>query len=80
MTSMCHFLLAYDHDLQKLIEQDEFADGVVAARAYTKMERVYRGQSRFEIVLVGADNIETIMKTHGHYFAASDASQFLAGI
>ena len=63
-----------------MIEQDEFADGTVAARAYTQMERAYRGQSRVEIVLVGADTIETIMRTHGHYFAASDASQFLAGI
>ncbi len=80
MSKLCHFLLAYDHDLQELVERKEYADGDVAAAAYTDAERRYRDRSRIEIVLVGADSIETIMRTHGHYFDRAEVSPFLAGI
>ncbi len=80
MSQLCHFLLAYDHDQQLLIEQREFNDGDEAAAAYTVAEQKYRERQRIEIVLVGADSIETIMRTHGHYFDRSAVSPFLAGI
>jgi len=32
--------------------------------------------ARFEVVLVGADSIETVMRTHGHYFADADDAMF----
>ncbi|MEY2441862.1 MAG: hypothetical protein QOJ46_1288, partial [bacterium] len=38
---------------------------------------------KYEIVLVGADSIETIKRTHGQYFAGeanAHASPYLAGV
>lgn len=66
--ALTHFLLVYDLDLQKLIVQQEFRDGDEAAQAYARMEDEYRGNAGLEIVLLGADSIETIHLTHGQYF------------
>ena len=75
-----HFLLVYDLGAQCLIDQQEFSDGDEAATAYAALERHYKGRGDLEIVLVGADSIETIKRTHAHYFDALDtASPFLAG-
>jgi len=68
-----HFLLVYSYAEGRLIAQGEYTDEAEAAAAYTEAEREYRGRlSDFEIVLVGSDSIETIMRTHGHYFAPID--------
>jgi hypothetical protein len=73
-----HFLLVYDLRAQRLIEQHEFEDGNRAAAAYAELERQYKGREDLEIVLVGADSIETIMRTHAHYFdEVSTESPFL---
>lgn len=63
-----HFLLAYSHKDQRLVMQEEFSDSKRATKAYAEEEAKYAGTSDFEIVLIGSDSIETIMKTHGHYF------------
>lgn len=75
-----HFLLVYDLTVHRLIEQQEFDDGDEAAAAYSALEGEYKGRDDLEIVLVGADSIETIKRTHAHYFdAVSTGSPFLAG-
>jgi len=76
-----HFLLVYSFEKQELVEQKEFSDAKLATAAYNDVEREYRGNRNYEIVLVGSDSLETIMKTHGHYFRnASDSlfSEFLS--
>jgi hypothetical protein len=74
-----HFLLVYDLRAQHLIEQHEFEDGKEAAAVYAELERQYKGRGDLEIVLVGADSIETIKRTHAHYFDdAGTVSPFLA--
>lgn len=73
---MVHFLLVYSFDEQKLVHQDEFSDRHKAIAAYDEAERNYRHLDKFEIVLIGADSIQTVMQTHGHYFRSSDASLF----
>jgi hypothetical protein len=81
--ALIHFLLVYDLNLQRLVDQQEFRDGAVAAKAYADLEERYRGRDEWEIVLVGADSIETIMLTHGQYFAESASatpSAYLAGV
>lgn len=70
--ALIHYLLVYDLNLQKLIDLREFADGEEAAQAYARMEAEHRGNSDVEIVLVGADSIETIQLTHGQYFDDAD--------
>lgn len=71
-----HFLLVYSYDENQLVEQSEFTDAGKATAAYEAAEAKYRHHDRFEIVLVGADSIETVMQTHGHYFRSSDQSLF----
>lgn len=74
-----HFLLVYDLDAQRLIDQLHLDDGDEAARAYSRLERTYQGRKDLEIVLVGADSIETIRQTHAHYFDSTGTrSPFLA--
>ena len=81
--ALIHFLLVYDLNLQKLIVQQEFADGEEAAQAYARMEAEHRGNNDVEIALVGADSIETIHLTHGQYFEEGEptvATPFLLGV
>lgn len=78
-----HFLLVYDLARQTLVARREFDDPTEAAAAYAELEAAHRADRDYEIVLVGADSIDTIMKTHGHYFGrpeSDDASKYLARV
>lgn len=78
---LVHFLLAYDRQKGALVEQRPFYDSREAVAAYEALEREYREETHMEIVLVGADSLETVMLTHGNYFdAVPSASPYLAGI
>lgn len=77
--ALLHFLLVYDFKAQRLIAQERFNDGEEAARAYADREREFKDRQDLEIVLVGADSIETIRQTHAHYFDSAGAgSPYLA--
>jgi hypothetical protein len=81
--ALIHFLLVYDLQLQRLVSKDEFTDATKAAAEYARLEEKHRGNSDLEIVLVGADSLESLKTTHGHYFDAvklSSASPFLTGV
>lgn len=72
-----YFLLVYSFDDGRLVYQHELSDRDAAIKAYDAMERKYQPcLDRYEVVLIGADSIETVMKTHGHYFHRSDDSMF----
>lgn len=77
--ALVHFLLVYDLVKQRLVDQRRFEDGAEAAAAYAELESQHRGEHDLEIVLVGADSLETIMETHGHYFGrvADEPSPYL---
>jgi len=66
--AIIHFLLVYDLRRQELRSQEAFAKVDEATIAYQRMEQLYRADPEVEIVLVGADSIDTIRQTHGHYF------------
>ena len=81
--ALIHFLLVYNLDLQKLVYEGQFTDAEKAATEYARLEAQHRGNPDLEIVLVGADSLETIKTTHGHYFDGSappSASPFLSGV
>lgn len=82
MTLIVHFLLVYDLHEQRLVSQEAFNDAGEAAKAYADMEKRHRIDQDYEIVLVGADSIETIMKTHGQYFEgrAQQVSPYLVTV
>lgn len=82
MSPMCHFLLVYDHSEQKLALTQEFSDATAATKAYADAEAEARTseQKHLEIVLVGADSIETIRQTHASYFEGTvTKSPYLVG-
>lgn len=78
-----YFILIYDIPSRALEIHDFEEDFEVAADAYTRFELEHRDDRSVEVVLVGADSIETIHRTHSHYFAehAEDLfRQFLEGV
>jgi hypothetical protein len=77
---MQHFLLIYDHERQELSTTRQFSDDECdeATSAYQAAEAEHRDDPNVEIVLIGADSIETIHRTHGHYFRREvGASKYL---
>jgi len=71
--STVHVLIVFHHADGKLVQSDEFYDVKKATLAYAEKERELLSSDKpedYEIVLIGSDSIETIMRTHGHYFAA----------
>lgn len=81
--AVIHFLLVYDLNQGRLVEQAEFRDAELAGAEYARREAEHRGNRDLEIVLVGADSLETIKMTHGHYFDGKDpatASPYLTGV
>jgi len=71
-----HFLLVYSLKEGKLVDQKEFTDSAKAVKAYNEAEAAQRDNDSYEIVLIGSDSIQTIMKTHGHYFSNQGESIF----
>jgi hypothetical protein len=69
-TPIHHFLVVYDIPAREANVDDSFGDDYDAALvAYTQAEETYRGREDIEVVLLGADSIETIKKTHSSYFS-----------
>lgn len=68
MSALVHFLLVFSHAEQRLLDTRSFEDSDEATKCYRDAEEAYRGRSDLEVVLVGADSLATIQRTHGHYF------------
>ena len=66
---LTHFLLVYDNYEGKIVQLHEFTDPGEAVREYSVTEDKCRhGWGRFEVVLLGADSLATVKRTHGRYF------------
>lgn len=80
--SIQHFLLVFDHEAGRLLEQVPFGtDGERAVKAYAAKEREHSGNRHIEIVLIGSDSIDTVRLTHANYFDGTVAlSKYLAGL
>lgn len=62
-----YFLVMYDTNVGEA-EVREFDDHEAAIGAYEEMEREARGRRNLDIVLLGADSLDTIKRTHSSYF------------
>lgn len=62
-----HFLVVYDTKVGEA-EVQEFDDYATAIIAYDEIEKLMRGRRDLDIVLLGADSLDTIKKTHSSYF------------
>lgn len=67
-----HFLILYSLRDGELVRMHEFGSNVErATEAYSELEHEYRHREDnedFEIVLVGADSLDTVHHTHSRYF------------
>lgn len=64
-----YFILIYDVPRRELEVHEFESDYESATEAYTNFERTHRDAPGMEVLLVGADSIDTIKITHSHYFA-----------
>jgi galactose-1-phosphate uridylyltransferase len=72
-----HYLVVYDAEHQNLLAVYELgADTEAALEAYANAEREYSKQERVEIVLFGADSLDSIRQTHPHYFGGAEDDFF----
>jgi hypothetical protein len=62
-----HFLVIYDVNVGEA-EVKEFDEYQTAVAAYDEIEEKTRGRRDLDIVLFGADSLETVKKTHSSYF------------
>ena len=81
-TPFKHFLLVFDHEQGRLLEEIKFGeDSDSAVAAYAEKELAYRDQDLIEIVLIGSDSLETVKLTHANYYDGSVAvSKYLVGL
>jgi hypothetical protein len=73
-----HFLIIFDSERQELLAaRDLGTDREEALRAYAACEDEYGlPRTRIQIVLLGADALETIKRTHSQYFTPSAEDPF----
>lgn len=69
-----HFLLIYSNLERRLVSTRQFAGADVdeASAAYTAAEETHPGPD-YEVVLISANSLDTIKRTHRHYFTDPDA-------
>jgi hypothetical protein len=81
MARMRYFLIVYDRKEGRLVEDPprEFDQEDAATEAYADLERSYLDDRNVEVVLVGADSLDTVRQTHSNYFG-SELSELLAGV
>lgn len=69
MPELKNFLVVFDRAKNKQVDLIEFgSDTRAAAKKYGELEIQHFGDSNIEIVLLGADSVETLKKTHSTYF------------
>lgn len=67
-----HFLVMYDVSRDAAKVEEFGTDYEAALAAYDEREREYRDRNGVVVVLLGADSIDTIKKTHSCYFEPGD--------
>lgn len=83
MRDIKNFLLVFDRQAGHLIRECDFGTDVDAAVAeYQRLEREHFGDSRYDIVLVGSESIESVQVTHASYFRSGMESveQYLRSV
>ncbi|HYD09547.1 MAG TPA: hypothetical protein VEA78_05540 [Acidimicrobiales bacterium] len=67
---MRYFLLAYDQKAGRLVSQEEFPEAELerAQDRRFELEQQHRGTPGMEVVMLGAESIEQVKRTHRRYF------------
>jgi len=72
MRALTHFLIVFDRTTSQLVSKTPYSEEEDAMAEFSKAERANYGNEDIEIVLLSADSIETLEKTHEHYFSGKD--------
>lgn len=77
-----HYLVVFDHEKDELDRIEEFGTNTrKALDAYSATETRYRDRPRMEVVLLGAESLDTLRVTHPTYFAGGlSPSEFADGL
>lgn len=76
-TDIKHFLVTYDPSYGKATVQDFGTDYDAAQDAYQRAEQQARGTD-LDVVLLSADSLETIKRTHSSYFEQRPFDELLS--
>jgi hypothetical protein len=76
---LVYFLIIYDTATEDIVALKEFSRASDAEAAYFAAEREYR-DDQLQVVLFGADSIDSVRATHPHYFReeGGETIEFLA--
>ncbi|MBI3428554.1 MAG: hypothetical protein HY050_00545 [Actinobacteria bacterium] len=72
MSDLIHFLLVFNRVSGELVSIDKFEEQDLAISALSLLERSHEDDDQIEVVLISADSVETLKKTHGHYFSGME--------
>jgi hypothetical protein len=72
-----HFLVIYDIEAGKAEVREFGTDYDEALRAYDECEHEARGRANIEVVLLSAESLETIKRTHSSYFESGRLDELL---
>ncbi len=72
-----HFLITYDIEAAHAKVRRFGTNYAAALDAYTKAEEAGKDDPNLDIVLVGAENIDVIKRTHSSYFETRDEFETL---
>jgi hypothetical protein len=81
MAPIRQFLILYDRRRGELVVDPPqvFDNEDDALEAYRRAEEDGRSDPNVEVVLVGADSLDTVRQTHSNYFG-DDLEKLLAGV
>lgn len=65
---MRNYLVVFDKARGHITHFEEFDDGATALRARFAAERRHVGDPNIEIVVLGADSVANLHRTHARYF------------
>jgi hypothetical protein len=72
-----HFLIIYDIPSAKARVRSFGTDYDAAQAAYAEIEGEMRDRGDLDIVLVGADSLDTVKRTHSSYFRTESSFESL---
>ena len=72
-----HFLIVYDIPSGKAQVRRFGTDYDAAQAAYAELEGEMRGRDDLDIVLLGADSLATVKRTHSSYFQTEQTFESL---
>ncbi len=75
-----HFLLIYDGAEGRLRSQRAFSRADLAVAAYQASEKEYSADDNVQVVLVAADSLETVQKTHSNFWHGESVETLLRDV